>query len=682
MDPVYDRRGVTLYQADALTVLRTMLDSSVDAVVTDPPYGLADLPARKVASALSAWLGGDREHIPDGPGGFMGRAWDRFVPPPAVWDECLRVLKPGGHMLVFAGSRTADLMGMSIRLAGFEIRDTITWLYSAGFPKSLDVSKAIDRMAGVEREVIGPGRRHGGGVVGAGSSYQLPPDIPMLTAPATDAARQWDGWGTALKPSTEKVLVAHKPLSEAIFLARKPMDGTVAQTVLAHGTGGLNIAACRIATTDNLNGGAYSAGGRAAPMAGDERTGAALGMYETGRRAVGDYDQPTGRWPPNTVLSHSPLVDPATGEVVGDACADGCVPGCAVAELDRQSGNCEGGRFPGKQLAGPGSNGTMGGGWSGKLGPQCDMGDRGGASRFFPCFRWDSWCALRGMLSGCEGVSTATTQYQQPERTLDSVVNPASDTTSPSNADTPVSSPEPASTADQRLWTTQATEDGTARSNAQIMQNERNAQRVRSAANLCGSCATAIVQSAAAAEPDHDPASTLGLGYIAASRRSTLNRSLAYVAEDLANSDTTPTTTNLTTSCGYVVHVIKESIITAGSSKRSGSGRQSFIWESKAPAKERPRINGKSHSTIKPRRLIWWLVRLLTPPGGLVLDPFCGTGPVGWAARQQDMRAVLIDSDPACVGWVLARLDGWRPEDEPVVAREDGQLDLFSDFEM
>lgn len=120
---------VILHHADALDVLPTLPDASVDAVVCDPPYGLADHHPRVIAEALAAWLAGDRAYVPDGPGGFMGRAWDRFVPPPAVWDECLRVLKPGGHLVAFAAPRTADLMGLSIRLAGFEIRDSLHWIF-------------------------------------------------------------------------------------------------------------------------------------------------------------------------------------------------------------------------------------------------------------------------------------------------------------------------------------------------------------------------------------------------------------------------------------------------------------------------------------------------------------------------------------------------------------------------
>lgn len=291
--------------SDCLTALRDMPDASVDAVVTDPPYGLSNTTPDQVADTITRWVSGDREYLPTGRG-FMGHEWDGFVPPVAVWDECLRVLKPGGHLLAFAGSRTHDLMTLGIRLAGFEIRDSVAWLYGSGFPKSLDVSKAIDKTAGAERTALGP-RVYAGGHIQRSSPEHLSPPIGWfasaqgertVTAPATDAARQWEGWGTALKPAFEPVT-----------LARKPLTGTVAANVLEHGTGALNIDGSRI-------------GG------------------------------PSGRWPANVVLDES-----------------------QAAELDRQSGvsvSRTGGRA--------GAIGYHAGGTGAERGGH---NDSGGASRFF-----------------------------------------------------------------------------------------------------------------------------------------------------------------------------------------------------------------------------------------------------------------------------------------------------------
>lgn len=142
---------MTIIHGDCLEELKKLEDNSIDAVICDPPYGLSNTKPQQVADVLAAWVTGDTEAVPATKGGFMGKDWDSFVPPPAVWEECLRVLKPGGHMAVFAGARTQDLMGLSIRLAGFEIRDTLGWITGSGMPKSMDVSKAIDRSNGENR---------------------------------------------------------------------------------------------------------------------------------------------------------------------------------------------------------------------------------------------------------------------------------------------------------------------------------------------------------------------------------------------------------------------------------------------------------------------------------------------------------------------------------------------------
>ena len=270
----------TINTGDCLAWLRSMPDSSVDSIVTDPPYGLSNIKPERIAEAITAWATGDRERVPDGKG-FMGKAWDSFVPPPAVWDECLRVLKPGGHLVAFAGSRTHDLMGMSIRMAGFEIRDGLAWLYGSGFPKSMDVSKAIDKAAGVEGKRgpmkrggerlarLGDGKRDGGGTWGDEVGRD-----PYTYLPGSAEVEQWQGWGTALKPAFEPVT-----------LARKPLEGTVAANVLKWGTGALNIDATRI-------------GGEVLParVRGVTQMGTFLG-------ADGNTTpERTGRWPANVVL--------------------------------------------------------------------------------------------------------------------------------------------------------------------------------------------------------------------------------------------------------------------------------------------------------------------------------------------------------------------------------------------
>jgi site-specific DNA-methyltransferase (adenine-specific) len=237
---------VDFYPADNLAALRTLESNSVDGCATDPPYGLGREPDPLVM--LRAWLEGGHYDVPS-KSGFMGKEWDAFVPQPAIWKEVYRVLKPGAHVLCFFGTRTYDLGVLAIRLAGFEIRNSVQWLYGSGFPKSLDVSKAIDKAAGVEREKVrvdasllnNPPNLVGGAVKGDDRPWRLAAiergyhdkDGPI---PATAAAAAWDGFGTALKPACEPIILARKPLSES----------TVAANVLKWGTGALNIDGCRV----------------------------------------------------------------------------------------------------------------------------------------------------------------------------------------------------------------------------------------------------------------------------------------------------------------------------------------------------------------------------------------------------------------------------------------------------
>lgn len=300
--------------------LKELNDASIDSIVTDPPYEL----------------------------GFMGKHWDAtgIAYNVELWRECLRVLKPGGHLLAFGGTRTYHRMAVAIEDAGFEVRDSIHWVYGSGFPKSLDVSKAIDKAAGAEREVTGS-KKTNVGIQGGNFTAGSKTASVAITAPATDAAKQWQGWGTALKP-------AHEP----IIVARKPLDGTVAANVLAHGTGALNIDGARVGTD----------GSRTNSRKTDSDKYGAMGPLETVVR------EGVGRWPANIVFTH-------------DARCDGeCVDGCPVAELDAQSGVSKSAWVPrGDKPKAPDAN------VYGKYDKRIDSGhnDAGGASRFFTVTEWD-----------------------------------------------------------------------------------------------------------------------------------------------------------------------------------------------------------------------------------------------------------------------------------------------------
>ena len=312
-----------LLHGDCLEQMKTLPDNSVDAIVTDPPYGIS----------------------------FMAKKWDYDVPKVDVWQEAMRVLKPGGHALIACGTRTQHRMVVNIEDAGFEIRDVVSWIYGSGFPKSLNISKAIDkcngepdrlekftawmRTTGMKAREIDAitGTNMGGHYLTAKSQPAIPTaalwaklrphitiDIPKwvdelvdrieaerevlgndtkarstsgksalptmggdtvyeswnITAPATDAAKQWDGWGTALKPACEFFTLARKPLSEK----------TVAANVLKWGTGGINVDGCRVGTEDGLqriSGGSDNAVG------------------EWGLKGKHTSPQPTGRFPANLI---------------------------------------------------------------------------------------------------------------------------------------------------------------------------------------------------------------------------------------------------------------------------------------------------------------------------------------------------------------------------------------------
>lgn len=271
-------RRYTLQLGDNRELMAKMKPNTVDAIVTDPPYGLSDHSAKDVIECLLHWIAGAR-YEPGG-GGFMGKDWDAWVPGPDVWHECFRVLKPGGHLLCFAGTRTQDLMGIALRLAGFEIRDGIDWVFGSGFPKSLDVSKAIDAAAGAEREIVGEIDRLPFGYGDRPWKNSEDARFQTVTIPATPEAAAWQGWGTALKP-------AHEP----IIVARKPLEGTVAQNVLKWGTGAINVDGCRVEATDGVPKFTH----RSEPAAN------AYGDGRNGSNRTGTIDTVTGRWPANLV---------------------------------------------------------------------------------------------------------------------------------------------------------------------------------------------------------------------------------------------------------------------------------------------------------------------------------------------------------------------------------------------
>lgn len=254
-----------IINADCLRAMQEMPDGYVDAIVTDPPYGLA----------------------------FMGANWDHNVPSVSYWSECLRVAKPGAHLLCFGGTRTFHRLMCAIEDAGWEIRDTIMWVYGSGFPKSLDVGKAIDKALGAKREQVripasevrNPKVINSGHGIDGGDRPWMKKALEVgyhekdSDVPVTDQAKEWDGWGTCLKPAWEPIIVA-----------RKPLDGTVAHNVMTHGTGAINIDGCRVGTETMVN-----------RPAGNKAGGNSLNMSKYGMPQDVEPTTATVRFPANLV---------------------------------------------------------------------------------------------------------------------------------------------------------------------------------------------------------------------------------------------------------------------------------------------------------------------------------------------------------------------------------------------
>jgi len=313
--PYYEENGIVIYQGDCLDILPTLEANSIDSIVTDPPYGLS----------------------------FMGKKWDYDVPSVDVWRECLRVLKPGGHLLSFAGTRTQHRMAVNIEDAGFEIRDMIAWVYGSGFPKSLNVGKAVDKLQGNEREISGyeerfgrEGRKANCGFkeeyVGASGTQDQSAMKPIML-PVSEEAKQWEGWGTALKPALEPITVARKPLEKGL---------TVAENCLKWGVGGINIDGCRVKIGDEkiprLN--------IAYERKGDNN----FGGGKDKRQGTITGDESSGRFPANLIHDGSQEVlelFPNTGNGVGQRTYDGSGSAarffyCAKASKSERNMGCEG----------------------------------------------------------------------------------------------------------------------------------------------------------------------------------------------------------------------------------------------------------------------------------------------------------------------------------------------------
>ena len=573
--------GMTVVVADCIEHMRTLDEHSIDAVVCDPPYALS----------------------------FMGKAWDRYSAREfedwcASWAaEALRVLKPGGHLLAFGGSRTVHRLASGIEDAGFEIRDCLAWMYGSGFPKSLDVSKAIDKAAGVRREVVGRATSWNRPDSEAGHAARMntSPGEYDVTVPATPEAEQWDGWGTALKPAFEPVVVA-----------RKPLVGTVAANVLLHGTGALNIDGCRIATGDSWD-------SSPRPNAEDGVTwGGPLNSSSSSSHEL-------GRWPANVVLDEvaADLLDEQTGEMRD---------GVAV----QRNLSDEGSRQGEVRVKPPTQRGA-----------DVGYGGSGGASRFFYCAKAsraerNAGLSHDGKICSCRELED---QALSPQRDTSGPIEAGdSDCSTIGNG----SSITDRSLMDSRSTTSTRTRpttgSKTSRSSAPSITSESTAPTIAATPTESGSDSATSVASGS-----HQPSSTT-----TSAEKAGLSTADADRATSRSSSEPSSSASNACPDCGGVIE---------------GGRRNVHPLE----------------PTVKPVELMRWLIRLVTPPGGTILDPFTGSGTTGIAAHLEGFEFLGIEREPEYAAIARARIEWWRsntdagaPTDAVLkVERDPAQLDLL-----
>jgi DNA modification methylase len=614
-----------LVSGDCLDALAEMPEASVDAVVTDPPYGLSAEP--DAAEVLRHWLDGDDyEHRG---GGFMGKTWDSFVPGPKVWAECLRVLKPGGHLLAFFGTRTYDLGAMAIRLAGFEIRDCLAWMYGSGFPKSLDVSKAIDKAAGAEREVVGHTDPHDPRTAMARKMYgtELQDGAGQgtpITVPATPAAQKWQGWGTALKPAFEPII-----------LARKPLTGTVAANVTSFGVGSLNIDGCRIGKrTDGESGQGRS--GETDP--GGNGPGRLLGLRQDG---------------PEVEVKHQ------EGEMAADLLPK--VPGrsdertvesALQGSLDREENGLPNGE------AGPSGRGNAGATATGQ------EGNPGASSGYGENDR-----------PLAEGARTRSSHQRRQGRQSTGEPNPDGlvgtfEGASPSSSavDPPRNGEQGAQSRDRTAEKTEVAPAGRWPANvildpeAGAMLDEMSGERPGGTHEGGGGGGIWSPSSdGIPVSPGYgDTGGASRFFYCAKASRAERNAGLDGFEE-------------------------RETRGNYGDGIQDARPHTSEGYEYRATTRN-------SHPTVKPIDLMRYLVRLVTPPGGTVLDPFTGSGTTGIAAGLEGFDFIGIEREAEYREIAEARLKWWADQEGETAdilqraglaekrereAKESGQVSLF-----
>ena len=523
-----------------IELLKQYPDNYFDSVVTDPPYGLGKEP--DAAELMKDWIEQGYHEIKGT--GFMGKEWDAFVPQPLFWKEVFRVLKHGGHIVAFYGTRTYDWGVMAMRFAGFEVRDCIQWLYGSGFPKSHNISKAIDRSNGevienksefTEFSKTTDTTKHIQRFKKCTECNKLlfgqdPCKCDWRSHKGiTEDAIKWNGWGSALKPANEPIVLARKPLEKGL---------SIAENVLKWGTGGINIDGCRITTSDKL-----VAGGNLRINSGDTREGKSLGMFQDGTQNT-FVQNDLGRFPANIILTHHPE--------------------CECKGLKKIKA-IKGGTGESTMKSGIGKNGIYGKYSHDKLGDNAGgLGDENGE----------------------ETIEDWSCHPDCPIKILDE--------------------------------------------QSGVLKSGKMKQRIEGGQyNVYGKMYPRDVETIG------DSGGASRFFYEAKASKSERNKGLEGFADKYS------------ASAEFRPNHMEKAI-------EGDSGNPYGRW---TPIKN-------FHPTVKPVKLMQYLVRLVTPPNGKVLDPFCGSGTTGIACKIEGFEFVGMEQDPEYTKIAEARIKNWEEEKE------------------
>jgi site-specific DNA-methyltransferase (adenine-specific) len=544
-----------------IDILKTYPDNYFDAVVTDPPYGLGKEP--NAAELMKDWVEHGYHEVSGS--GFMGKEWDAFVPQPVFWKEVFRVLKHGGHVLSFFGTRTYDWGVMSMRFAGFEVRDCIQWLYGSGFPKSHNISKSIDKKEGAEREVIGQsqdilkkqakdlklGKRKILESLNHGASERNNGFVNVsadITAPSTEAAKQWEGWGSALKPANEPIVLARKPLEKGL---------SIAENILKWGVGGINIDATRIGLS---KGDDARLGGK-----GSWKTDkAAENVYEGGYEGKDIESSPLGRFPANIILTHHPEC-----ECIGTKKVKAIKGGNSRA-IQKNTYNDFGKNY---------DNTPNGVG--------CGFGDENGQEEVE---NWDCHedCPIR-ILDEQSGISKSN----------------------------------PRTTCERR---TNSTHEYGFKSDAYSSHSDTG-----------GASRFFYVAKASKAERNK------GLEGFEEKNKPD-NYIMPKLTCSVCGSKRVDSSNTLVCGCKGETHYEEQNSLESKNNLAGG--------------------NKNFHPTVKPVKLMQYLVKMITPPNGIVLDPFCGSGTTGVACKLEGFQFVGMEQDPEYSKIAEGRINNYKEEKE------------------